>query len=50
MDEVNPNKVRCYGPGVETQGVRRGQPAPFTVDCSEAGQAPLEVTTTDKSG
>ena len=50
LDEINPQKVRCYGAGVEPQGVRLGQPAPFAIDCSEAGQAPLEVTTTDPTG
>lgn len=50
VDEVNPNKVRCYGPGIEPQGVRKGQPAMFTVDATKAGYAPLEVTTTDQLG
>ncbi len=50
VDEVNPNKVRVYGPGVEPNGVRKGNPAPFTVDATEAGQAPLECTTTDQLG
>ena len=50
VDEVNPNKVKCYGPGIEPQGVRKGQPAMFTVDATTAGYAPLEVTTTDQLG
>ena len=49
-DEVNPQKVKCYGPGIEPKGVRRGQPGLFTVDASQAGVAPLEVLTTDAKG
>ena len=49
-DEVNPNKVKAYGPGLDPKGVRSGQPAQFTVDATEAGEAPLEVTTTDQLG
>ena len=49
-DEVNPQKVRCYGPGIDPKGVRKGQPAHFNVDVTEAGQAPLEVAVTDKNG
>lgn len=45
---VNPEKVKCYGPGLEPKGVREGAPATFTVDTTEAGEAPLEVTYTDK--
>jgi len=44
---VNPNAVKCYGPGINPKGVRKGTPALFTVDASKAGEAPLEVVTTD---
>ena len=50
VDEINPNKVHCYGAGLDPKGVKAGQPAPFVVDASEAGEAPLEVTTTDQTG
>ncbi|ELU02480.1 hypothetical protein CAPTEDRAFT_100274 [Capitella teleta] len=50
VDEVNAAKVKCFGPGIEPQGVRKGQPAMFTVDATKAGFAPLEVTTTDQLG
>lgn len=50
VDEVNPNNVRCFGPGLDPKGVRAGQPAPFTVDASDAGEAPLEVVVTDQAG
>ncbi|KTF84608.1 hypothetical protein cypCar_00011011, partial [Cyprinus carpio] len=52
----DPSRVRAYGPGleeglvnkpnrftVETSGVRAHVPQTFTVDCSKAGLAPLEV-------
>ncbi|XP_053377764.1 filamin-A-like isoform X5 [Mercenaria mercenaria] len=49
-DVVNPNKVRCYGPGLDTKEVPAGKPATFTVDATDAGQAPLDVTYTDQLG
>ncbi|XP_075900104.1 filamin-C-like isoform X3 [Nelusetta ayraudi] len=39
---VDPSKVRCSGPGLGS-GVRAAVPQTFTVDCSRAGVAPLEV-------
>ncbi|XP_078275764.1 filamin-C isoform X2 [Rhinoraja longicauda] len=39
---VDPSKVKCSGPGLGT-GVRAHVPQTFTVDCSKAGLAPLEV-------
>ncbi|XP_072922819.1 filamin-C isoform X2 [Hemitrygon akajei] len=39
---VDPSKVKCMGPGLGT-GVRALVPQTFTVDCSKAGLAPLEV-------
>lgn len=50
VDEINPGKVHCYGAGLDPKGVKAGQPAPFTVDASEAGEAPLEIMTTDQTG
>ncbi|OWF45693.1 Filamin-A [Mizuhopecten yessoensis] len=47
---VNPAKVQCYGPGLDSKGVREGSPATFTVDTTEAGEAPLQVTYTDNQG
>ena len=49
-DEIRPEKVRCFGPGIEPEGVRKGNPAKFTVDTTGAGQAPLDVSVTDKTG
>lgn len=47
---VNPAKVKCYGPGLDSAQVKAGLPATFTVDTTEAGEAPLEVTYTDSTG
>ncbi len=49
-DELDPNQVHCYGAGLDPKGVRAGQPATFTVDASEAGDAPLEVSVMDPQG
>ncbi|VDK34571.1 unnamed protein product [Taenia asiatica] len=49
-DRIDPNKVRCYGPGLEPNGARAGVPATFTVDASQAGEAPIAVTHTNRSG
>jgi len=42
-------KVHCYGTGVQTSGVRKGQKAVFTVDATQATvtDQPVEVTTTN---
>lgn len=39
---MDPSKVKCSGPGLGS-GVRAHVPQTFTVDCSKAGVAPLEV-------
>uniref|UniRef100_A0A3B3C261 Filamin C, gamma a (actin binding protein 280) n=1 Tax=Oryzias melastigma TaxID=30732 RepID=A0A3B3C261_ORYME len=41
-DPVDPTKVKCSGPGLGS-GVRAHVPQNFTVDCTQAGQAPLDV-------
>ncbi|KAJ3597175.1 hypothetical protein NHX12_003575 [Muraenolepis orangiensis] len=41
-DPVDPAKVKCSGPGLGN-GVRAHVPQSFTVDCTQAGQAPLDV-------
>uniref|UniRef100_A0A3B3Y6N3 Calponin-homology (CH) domain-containing protein n=1 Tax=Poecilia mexicana TaxID=48701 RepID=A0A3B3Y6N3_9TELE len=41
-DPVDPSKVKCSGPGLGA-GVRAHVPQTFTVDCTQAGQAPLDV-------
>uniref|UniRef100_A0A8C8SM06 Filamin C n=1 Tax=Pelusios castaneus TaxID=367368 RepID=A0A8C8SM06_9SAUR len=46
---VDPSKVKCSGPGLGA-GVRARVPQTFTVDCSKAGLAPLEVKVLGPSG
>ncbi|XP_064417245.1 filamin-C isoform X3 [Latimeria chalumnae] len=46
---VDPSKVKCSGPGLGT-GVRAHIPQTFTVDCSKAGLAPLEVAVLGPAG
>ncbi|CAH8512730.1 unnamed protein product [Schistosoma turkestanicum] len=47
---ADPNQVRCYGSGLESGLLRAGWPAYFTVDTKNAGDAPLRVMYTPKSG
>ncbi|XP_054475301.1 filamin-A-like isoform X2 [Anoplopoma fimbria] len=48
-DPVDPSKVKCSGPGLGS-GVRAHVPQAFTVDCTKAGQAPLDVKLYGPSG
>jgi len=41
-DQVDPTKVECSGPGISGK-VRANIPQEFTIDCTKAGVAPLEV-------
>ncbi|XP_064632236.1 filamin-A-like isoform X3 [Lineus longissimus] len=45
--DFNPTKVKAYGPGLEKTGVEPNRWAEFTVDCREAGTAPLKITCVD---
>ncbi|CAH1731357.1 unnamed protein product [Aphis gossypii] len=38
-----PDKVNCYGSGLQPNGVIQGKPAEFVVDTKKAGVAPLDV-------
>jgi hypothetical protein len=40
-------QVECYGPGVQRDGVSKGQRAQFTIDTRHAGSAPLDVQVVD---
>ncbi|XP_069693768.1 filamin-A isoform X2 [Periplaneta americana] len=42
-----PDKVECSGPGIQRDGVMKGQRAQFTVDTRRAGSAPLDVQVLD---
>ncbi|KAL7862783.1 hypothetical protein SRHO_G00117670 [Serrasalmus rhombeus] len=48
-DVVDVSKVKCSGPGLGS-GVRAHVPQTFTVDCTKAGVAPLEVQLYGPSG
>ncbi|XP_072858518.1 filamin-C isoform X5 [Pogona vitticeps] len=48
-DVVDPSKVKCSGPGLGA-GVRARVPQTFTVDCSKAGLAPLDVKVLGPTG
>ncbi|XP_025106448.1 filamin-A-like isoform X4 [Pomacea canaliculata] len=50
QNPVDASKVQCYGPGLDAKGVVAGVPVSFTVDATEAGEAPLQVTYTDQTG
>lgn len=40
---TNPNRVRCYGPGIEPTGVNVGAPTMFTIETFSAGKGNVEV-------
>lgn len=46
-DVIDASKVKVHGAGVNPEGVRATQAAPFTVDCRDAGKAPLKATVDD---
>ena len=48
-DKVDPSKVKIFGDGVSA-GVRSNIESNFTIDCSQAGVAPLETTVRGPSG
>ena len=48
-DKVDPTKVNIHGDGVSA-GVRCNVESNFTIDCSQAGVAPLETTVRGPSG
>lgn len=45
--DFHPELVKTSGPGLQKEGVTIGQPTTFTVDTSQAGNAPLEVVVQD---
>ncbi|XP_070493670.1 filamin-A isoform X2 [Chironomus tepperi] len=47
---TNPNRVRCYGPGIEPSGPIVGAPANFTVETFSAGKGTVEVTVLNPNG
>ena len=47
--DYDPDNVKVFGPGVEN-GVNPKEETHFTVDCTDAGDAPLEVFLMDDLG
>uniref|UniRef100_A0A673XWD6 Filamin C n=1 Tax=Salmo trutta TaxID=8032 RepID=A0A673XWD6_SALTR len=45
-NDVHPENVKVYGPGVEKSGLKANEPTYFTVDCSEAGQGEMQQRNT----
>uniref|UniRef100_A0A671QD91 Filamin-A-like n=1 Tax=Sinocyclocheilus anshuiensis TaxID=1608454 RepID=A0A671QD91_9TELE len=45
-----PDKVKAYGPGLESSGLSVGKPAEFTVDAKLGGKAPLKIQAQDRDG
>ncbi|KAG7278458.1 hypothetical protein CRUP_038753 [Coryphaenoides rupestris] len=38
-----PDKVKAYGPGLQSTGLAVGKPTEFTVDAKQGGKAPLKI-------
>ncbi|XP_035216492.1 filamin-A-like isoform X2 [Stegodyphus dumicola] len=47
---TNPNRVRCYGPGIEPTGVNVGAPTMFTIETFSAGKGKVEVLIENPKG
>ncbi|XP_067124657.1 LOW QUALITY PROTEIN: filamin-A-like [Centruroides vittatus] len=47
---TNPNRVRCYGPGIEPSGVNVGAPTNFTVETFSAGKGDVKVVVENPKG
>lgn len=47
---VEATNVRAYGPGLEAENCRAGQPQNFTIDARDSAPAPLAVSMTATSG
>ncbi|XP_054724113.1 filamin-A-like [Uloborus diversus] len=48
--KTNPNRVRCYGPGIEPTGVNVNAPTMFTVETFSAGKGNVEVFVENPKG
>ncbi|TRY93919.1 hypothetical protein DNTS_035527 [Danionella cerebrum] len=44
------DKVKAYGPGLQSSGLSVGKPAEFTVDAKLGGKAPLKIQAQDRDG
>uniref|UniRef100_A0A3P9I3H5 Filamin A, alpha (actin binding protein 280) n=1 Tax=Oryzias latipes TaxID=8090 RepID=A0A3P9I3H5_ORYLA len=45
-----PDKVKAYGPGLQSSGLAVGKPTEFTVDAKQGGKAPLKILSQDAEG
>ncbi|CAJ1055134.1 filamin-A isoform X4 [Xyrichtys novacula] len=45
-----PDKVKAYGPGLQSSGLAVGKPTEFTVDAKQGGKAPLKILAQDGEG
>ncbi|XP_034027949.1 filamin-A isoform X3 [Thalassophryne amazonica] len=45
-----PDKVKAYGPGLQSTGLAVGKPTEFTVDAKQGGKAPLKIVAQDSDG
>ncbi|KAJ8017344.1 hypothetical protein DPEC_G00016890 [Dallia pectoralis] len=45
-----PEKVKAYGPGLQSRGLAVGKPTEFTVDAKLGGKAPLKILAQDGEG
>ncbi|XP_062316362.1 filamin-A isoform X1 [Osmerus eperlanus] len=48
--DFHPDKVKAFGPGLQSSGLAVGKPAEFTVDAKLGGRAPLKITAQDADG
>uniref|UniRef100_A0A8B9K1B8 Filamin C, gamma b (actin binding protein 280) n=1 Tax=Astyanax mexicanus TaxID=7994 RepID=A0A8B9K1B8_ASTMX len=49
-NDVFPEKVKCYGPGLEPTGCIVNKPAEFTIDARGAGRGQLKIYAQDSEG
>uniref|UniRef100_A0A3Q2E459 Calponin-homology (CH) domain-containing protein n=1 Tax=Cyprinodon variegatus TaxID=28743 RepID=A0A3Q2E459_CYPVA len=45
-----PDKVKAFGPGLQSSGLAVGKPTEFTVDAKQGGKAPLKISAQDGEG
>uniref|UniRef100_A0A3Q3F4F7 Calponin-homology (CH) domain-containing protein n=1 Tax=Labrus bergylta TaxID=56723 RepID=A0A3Q3F4F7_9LABR len=45
-----PDKVKAFGPGLQSSGLAVGKPTEFTVDAKQGGKAPLKIVAQDGEG
>ncbi|TWW57270.1 Filamin-A [Takifugu flavidus] len=48
--DFSPDKVKAFGPGLQSSGLAVGKPTEFTVDAKHAGKAPLKIVAQDGEG